>query len=70
MRKALRMSPQEKKKMFKSALGVFSFGAAVVYLAAIAYCIQTGNNFAAALLGTAIAGLGIMVVWILKTAKF
>ena len=63
------MSPQEKKKLFQSALWTFSTGAAIVYFSAIGFCIYTGNNFAAALLGAAVGALAIVVGLILRPSK-
>lgn len=50
----------------RRALRIFASGALVVYLSGLSYCIVSGHNFEAGILGVALLMLGGLTYWIYK----
>jgi hypothetical protein len=53
-------------RISRRALRLFASGALVVYLSGLTYCITSGHNFEAAILGVALIMLGGLTYWIYK----
>jgi hypothetical protein len=64
------MSPIERKQTFHKAIGTFLFCAGIIYTSALTYSIVTGATFAATLLACAMAGIGVLSAWMIKTSRF